>query len=151
MSDYLPIQGRETPNETAEIKAPQTEAFLAAKHEELATDYNVHCLDIAQQVAEKLIADNLAPQIEMVYQENHGEDGYTQIEEFLPERYRGTIKPWHSHYVCCTDTHAFDPILGRPVLKTDYTTLAFGKNIELKICLLPDQVRAELKREKSNN
>lgn len=132
-----------TRHETIEQQTPKTSAYLATKNLELR-DRHAHCGVMSENVARLLIEDGRQPQIEQVYEEVRGEDGRTRVKSFLPEQYRGKLEPWHGHFVCCADGYAFDPIIGRPVPKDDYTRLAFGEEIKMKISSSPDELKRHL-------
>ena len=129
--------------EIHEIKAPKTSKFLATEHERLKEKYT-HCGLIADNVARLLLEDGLTPQIEIVYEEVRDGNGNTVVKSFLPEIYRGKMDPWHGHTVCCTESHVFDPIIGRPVLKPEYSRLAFGENIKMKPSVPPEKIKKHL-------
>lgn len=53
-----------------------------------------------------------------------------------PLRFRGRGGPtWTTHYVCCSDGEAYDPLLGAPVPLAVYSVAVFGEEIDIEpIC-----------------
>ena len=50
-----------------------------------------------------------------------------------PLRFRGSGGPtWTTHYVCCCDGKAFDPLIGEPVPLSGYSIAVFGEEIEIE-------------------
>ena len=105
----------------------KTLAFLESEHKKLTQQYSNNRF-LANEVAKLLMEDGLAPHIEMVYEVRDD-----QVVLFLPQIYEGKMSPWHAHFVCCTENQAFDPILGYPINKENYTKELFGQEIEMKV------------------
>ncbi|MFA6322879.1 MAG: hypothetical protein WCX71_05430 [Candidatus Buchananbacteria bacterium] len=129
---------------TPEPPTPKAAEYLAINHEYLKDIYPLHCATVAEEVAKLIFEDGHTPQIEMVYQETKNEDGSVKPKGFLPKIYQGKIEPWFSHLVCCTQNLAFDPIIGQPVPKDDYTKLAFGEDINMEVQIFPDELKNNL-------
>jgi hypothetical protein len=101
------------------------------------------CVTHAMAVAERLHAAGRAPWIGRIrHVTTRGEDLFH--EPLIPLRFRSSC--WNTHYVCCCDGNAYDPILGQPVRLPDYTRAVFGHEIDVAEHLSPEET-ARLARE----
>jgi len=120
--------------------------FLSGKHESLGKDYRTPdgldaegCMNVAFETASKLLGEGKNPYVELVTK-NLYEDGRFHNGIFRPPSLNSDIS-WYKHVVCCEGSEAYNPILGQPVPKSDYTMLAFGEEIEMKIYFTVDAIR----------
>jgi hypothetical protein len=101
------------------------------------------CVTHAIAVAERLLAERRAPWIgRLRHITMRGENVFH--EPLTPLRFRSST--WNTHYVCCCDGTAFDPILGEPVPLSDYAQAVFGHAIDVAEHLSPEET-ARLARE----
>ncbi|HEX9985873.1 MAG TPA: hypothetical protein VGF69_21615 [Thermoanaerobaculia bacterium] len=56
----------------------------------------------------------------------------------IPRRFTGDqARTWNVHYVCCSGTDVYDPMLGAPVSIEHYSLAAFGKPLDVTEHLSP--------------
>lgn len=65
------------------------------------------------------------------------------VTDLVPRRYEGAIT-WPSHYVCVADDTVYDPVLGSPIPKADYSLEMFGRDIKMNVYYNTDEVRRTL-------
>jgi hypothetical protein len=89
------------------------------------------CVRHASVVAERLIGENREPWIAIVrWIERSGETRFHG--PLIPVRFSGRNPPtWNTHYVCCCDGEAWDPLIGEPIAIERYTTAVFGSDLPL--------------------
>jgi hypothetical protein len=104
-----------------------------------------HAGVVSLEVARLLLAQGERPHIETVYEERHV-GSLTTIVQMTPLSLKGEVPPWFAHNVCCTATEAYDPLLGKPVPKDEYTQLLFGQQISMKIDTPEDRVAETIDR-----
>jgi hypothetical protein len=93
--------------------------------------YPGDCLAHARAVAELLRAEGKQPWIGMLRKVEQREAGRFHAP-LIPRRFSGCSVPaWTTHYVCCCDGLAYDPLLGRPEPLETYSTAVFGCEIPI--------------------
>lgn len=91
-----------------------------------ANRYPADCVAHAMRVAECLIADGASPWIGRI-RDLVVQGGQTISRPLIPLRFSGIGKPqWSSHYVCCNDGLAYDPLIGEPVPIDELAARIFG-------------------------
>jgi len=62
-------------------------------------------------------------------------------EPLIPRRFTGKhARTWNTHYLCCSDGLALDPMLGTPIALDDYAMATFGKPFEITEHLSTEQM-----------
>lgn len=100
--------------------------------------YTADCVTHAAALAALLIDEGRAPWIARLREV--AADFWAPLS---PLRFPATT--WNTHYVCCADGLAFDPILGVPHPLDGYAAAVFGRAIPL-VEHFPPAVTAELVR-----
>ena len=127
--------------------------YLVRKHETLVNDYRTpdgkyreHCGLIAIEVAQRLLAEGKTPRIEKVAEEVH-ERGFIHSLDLVPLIFRDKwTEGWGAHQVCCTDSMAYDPLLGKAVPIKDYCSLMFGKDISMRTLIASEEIKQFINR-----
>ena len=103
-----------------------------------AEEYIAHaeggdCLKHARTIAALLVAEGKQPWIGML----------RDIRQMGVERFHAPLIPrgvtgrnvpaWTTHYVCCCDGAAYDPLLGRREPLESYSTALFGREIPVTV------------------
>lgn len=84
------------------------------------------CVAHAIAIAERLLAEGREPWIgRLRHITTRGSD--VIHEPLTPLRFRTST--WNTHYVCCCDGEAWDPILESPVPLGDYARAVFGHDL----------------------
>lgn len=97
----------------------------------LPDQYAGDCLKHAQAIAERLRAEGRQPWIGMLRKVEEREGGRFHFP-LVPRRFSGRSVPaWTTHYVCCCDGLAYDPLLGRPESLETYSSAVFGCEIPI--------------------
>ena len=87
------------------------------------------CLEHARAMAAQLAAEGKKPWIGMLREFEEREQGRFHFP-LIPLRFKGASAPvWTTHYVCCCDGYAYDPLLDRPEPLATYSTTLFGREI----------------------
>jgi hypothetical protein len=87
------------------------------------------CVRHASVLAKRLLDEGRKPWISIIrWIEQHGETRFHG--PLIPLRFTGRNPPtWNTHYVCCCDGEAWDPLVGEPIAIETYTMTAFGKDL----------------------
>ncbi|MBV9210239.1 MAG: hypothetical protein JOZ52_06400 [Acidobacteria bacterium] len=103
-----------------------------------------NCLTAAMKLCELLFAEGASPWIARVRKTEtvNGEPFHFPL---IP---RGTEvkRAWTTHYVCCSEGFAQEPLAGAPVELESYALEVFGEEIELEVFLTAEELEAELKK-----
>jgi hypothetical protein len=87
------------------------------------------CLKQARAIAAQLAAEGKKPWIGMLREVEERESGRYHAP-LIPRGFSGPQVPaWTTHYVCCCDGYAYDPLLERPEPLETYSTVLFGRAI----------------------
>lgn len=96
-----------------------------------ADTYAGDCFKHARAIAALLAAEGKRPWIGMLREVEQREAGRFHAP-LIPRRFSGPSVPaWTTHYVCCCDGRAYDPLLGRPEPLATYSTAVFGRDIPI--------------------
>ncbi|MBD0370937.1 MAG: hypothetical protein ICV60_08890 [Pyrinomonadaceae bacterium] len=90
-----------------------------------------NCLNAAREIARLLLAEGRSPWIARLRKtELRGEDVFHAplIPRGLPNQLA-----WTTHYVCCCDGLAYDPVAGLPVPLEAYSLEVFGQRIPMEV------------------
>jgi hypothetical protein len=105
--------------------------------------YPGDCVTHACRLAELLFAERKNPWIGRVRDVRQVALG-TFHGPLTPIRLLGSSGPtWTTHYLACEDGYAYDPLVGRPVLLTEYAVMVFGRALAID-CFLDVGATAEL-------
>ena len=107
------------------------EEYLRRVSEEIDDRYFGDCLVRAKEIQALLTAEGREAWIGRLRKtESRGTS--TFHAPLIPLRFRGRSGPaWTTHYVCCADGKAWDPLLGFPVAIDIYSIKVFGDAIEI--------------------
>lgn len=90
-----------------------------------------NCLNAARELSGLLLAEGRRPWIARLRKTEFREAGVFHvplIPRGLPNRLA-----WTTHYVCCCDGLAYDPVAGRPLPLETYSLEVFGHEIPMEI------------------
>jgi hypothetical protein len=103
-------------------------AYLRERSAQLDHELPGDCLVEARKVAEALIADGKRPWIGRIRDQRGDFHG-----PLHPVRFTGWNAPaYTTHYVCCADDLAYDPIIGEPVPVSDVAERLFGRPLDVE-------------------
>ena len=143
--------------------------YLAIKHMFMTERYVdekgriADCHKIANEIYDMLVSEGKFPFLAEFSIEWQTEKPYE--EELVPLRYNREIErdkakvekggegwkdkmvPWKTHFFCCCDGLAFDPIMGEPVPIEEYSTRVFGRR--LPHAVVDERDRATLRTEQT--
>lgn len=103
------------------------EACAAMRPDAYAGD----CREHARAIAELLRAEGCEPWIGVLRKTEELPAG-TFHAPLIALRFHGrTVPAWTTHYVCCCDGQAWDPLLGKPEPLETYSQAVFGIEIAI--------------------
>lgn len=105
-------------------------------------------LDLAIEVARRLLNDGKIPYIVAFIEENNQEDAET-YRHFSPLLYQNQVV-WWCHHVCCSGDMTYDPFLGKPIPIEQYSEFAFGEKISMSIAFDADEIIKLINSKKTN-
>jgi hypothetical protein len=106
--------------------------YLRAISLEMESGYTEDCVIHACALAQLLIDEGRRPWIGRVRETRQlGERVFHA--PLIPMRFTDqAARVWNTHYVCCVDDQAYDPILGAPVAIDRYTDAVFGRALPVE-------------------
>ncbi|HYC61921.1 MAG TPA: hypothetical protein VEK79_20390 [Thermoanaerobaculia bacterium] len=119
----------------------------------MATQYIEDCVAHAVRLAELLSAEDAAPRANPLranpwigrIRDLAVTDEHTISRPLIPVRFSGIGKPqWSTHYVCCNDRLAYDPLIGEPVSIDELALRVFGRTLEVTEAVSPSKVKVLL-------
>ena len=106
--------------------------------------YPGDCVDHAIRIAERLRADGGSPWIGRI-RDLVVAGELTISHPLIPVRFSGIGKPqWSTHYICCEDRLAYDPLIGEPVPVDELAMRVFGRALEVVEVVPASDVKALL-------
>ena len=94
-----------------------------------------NCLAAARELSVLFLAEGQSPWIARLRKtEARGESVFHAP---LTPRVLGVAATWTTHYVCCCDDIAYDPVAGRPIQLEVYSLEVFGERIPTEV-FVPD-------------
>ena len=94
-----------------------------------------NCLTAARELSALLLAAGRSPWIAQLRKtESRGEQVFHAP---LTPRVIGVAATWTTHYVCCCDELAYDPVAGRAIPLETYSLEVFGEQISTEV-FVPD-------------
>jgi hypothetical protein len=110
-------------------------AYLEAQSELVRSGGYWNCLPAAMELSALLCAEGKSPWIARL-RKTKMVQGETFHVPLIP-RGVGVNKAWTTHYVCCCDGMAHDPVAGRPIQLESYSLEVFGEQISLEVFVPP--------------
>jgi hypothetical protein len=101
-----------------------------------------NCLAAARELSALLSAEGKTPWIARL-RETETLDGETFHHPLIP-RGLGVSLAWTTHYVCCCDGLAYDPVASQPAQLEVYTLDVFGKQIAMEVFVAAAELPAYL-------
>jgi len=90
-----------------------------------------NCLAAARKLSALLLAEGRRPWIARLRKrEDRGEEVFHAP---LVARAPGFTAAWTTHYVCCCDGAAYDPVAGKPTSLESYCVEVFGEQIPTEV------------------
>jgi hypothetical protein len=101
-----------------------------------------NCLSAARKLSALLLEEGRCPWIARLRKTEslRGEVFHAP----LTPRVEGVAATWTTHYLCCCDATAYDPVAGRPLQLKVYTLEVFGQHIPLEVFVPPARLAAYL-------
>lgn len=119
--------------------------FLVEEEQRLRASDFWNCLTAASEIASLLIAEGRYPWIVRLRKMGTFKDHLFHFP--LIPRISGPPRTWTTHYVCCCDKLAYEPLRGKPVPLEGYDRELFGEEIEMEVFVssedLPDYLSAK--------
>jgi hypothetical protein len=100
------------------------------------------CLVAARELAALLLAEGRKPWLARL-RRTQDLDGRVFHAPLTP-RVQGVAATWTTHYVCCCDEMAYEPVAGRAVRLEAYGPEVFGLEIPLEVFVAADELPAYL-------
>lgn len=99
-----------------------------------------NCLVAARNLSALLLAENRNPWIARLRKrETIGEHVF-----YGPLIAAGIARAWTTHYVCCCDEMAYDPVAGKALRLEGYTQKVFGEQISMEVFVPAEELPAYL-------
>ena len=99
-----------------------------------------NCLAAARKLSALLLADGRSPWIARLRKTVAVEDEVFHVP--LIPRVQGIAATWTTHYVCCCDGMAYDPVAGRVIRLETYGLELFGSEIPAELFVSADRLKA---------
>jgi hypothetical protein len=116
--------------------------YLLKTSAAMTNGYVADCVTHACAIADLLLRSSRSPWIARVRRTTHTVDGVLH-EPLIPKRFTGTqAVTWTTHYVCCENGAAYDPMLARPVPIDRYCDEVFGLHGPLDVHLSSEATAA---------
>jgi hypothetical protein len=101
-----------------------------------------NCLVAARRLAELLLTEGRSPWIARLRKtETRGEDVFHV--PLIPRRV-GVSRAWTTHYVCCCDEVAYDPVAGKTMRLDAYSQNVFNEQIPMEVFVAYEDLAAYL-------
>ena len=127
---------RDEPNASAALD------YLVRTSAAMTNGYVADCVTHACTLADLLLRSRHAPWIARLHVTRLTSDGVFHVP-LMPKRFTGVqAVTWNTHYVCCVEGAAYDPMLSRPMPIGEYCREAFGLDAALTPHLSPEQTAA---------
>lgn len=101
-----------------------------------------NCLVAAQKLSAALLAEGRSPWLARLRKPvaTGGEVFHAPLTPRVP----GVAATWTTHYVCCCDGTAYDPVAGRPIRLETYVSEVFGGRIPMEVFVSATELPAYL-------
>lgn len=117
-------------------------AYLEAQSELVRSGGYWNCLPAALKLSALLYAEGRSPWLARL-RKTKLVSGQVFHVPLIP-RGLGGKRAWTTHYVCCCDGMAHDPVAGQPLQLETYSLEVFGEQISLETFIPPAELRAKL-------
>ena len=108
------------------------EEYLRELSTAIAERYSGDCLAHAREIRDRLLAEGREAWIGRI-RKIEIRSGSKFHAPLTPLRYRGRSAPtWTTHYVCCSDGMAYDPLFGFPIPLDKFSMAVFGEEIAIE-------------------
>jgi len=106
--------------------------YIRQRSDQMPDRYAGNCLTDARKIAELLARAGASPWLARIRKVSDF-NGSTFHGMLIPLRFlgRGALA-WTTHYVCCCDGAAYDPLVGEPIPLEVYTQTVFGETLVLE-------------------
>ncbi|HEY0079618.1 MAG TPA: hypothetical protein VGB73_13475 [Pyrinomonadaceae bacterium] len=101
-----------------------------------------NCLNAARKLSALLLKAGHEPWIARLRKTESFNGGVFHAP--LTPRVAGVAATWTTHYLCCCDGTAYDPVAGRPLQLESYSLEVFGQQIALEVFVPRAQLAAYL-------
>lgn len=101
-----------------------------------------NCLTAARELSALLSAEGRSPWIARL-RKTQIISGQTFHAPLIP-RGVGIAATWTTHYVCCCDGMAFDPLAGKPLPLETYSAEVFGEQISTEVFVSTEELPSYL-------
>jgi len=101
-----------------------------------------NCLKAARELAALLLAEGRRPWIARLRKTEVA--GEQTFHAPLIPRVPGVTATWTTHYVCCCDDLAYDPVAGRLIRLEAYSREIFGEHLSTEVFVSTDKLPAYL-------
>lgn len=101
-----------------------------------------NCLTAASELSALLLEEGREPFIARL-RKTEPREGYVFHGPLIP-RAPGLKATWTTHYVCCCDGTAYDPVAGVPVALDVYSLEVFGEHVPAEIFVPRERLPAYL-------
>jgi hypothetical protein len=90
-----------------------------------------NCLAAARELSALLLAEGRSPWIARL-RKTKALGGEVFHAPLIPQR-PGVAATWTTHYVCCCDAMAYDPVAGEAIRLEVYSVEVFGEKISMEV------------------
>ena len=101
-----------------------------------------NCLAAARELSALLRSEGRSPWIARL-RKRQRRRGQVFHAPLIP-RAAGVAATWTTHYVCCCDAIAYDPVAGKAIRLEVYSLEVFGEQIPLEVFVPADELSAYL-------
>jgi len=116
--------------------------YLESQHSLLISGEYWNCLTAAKIIARRLLAEGRRPWIARLRKTELRGDAVFHVPLTPPAL--KLLRTWNTHYVCCCDEVAYEPVVGGKVPLESYSADVFEQEIDLEVFVsvhdLPDYV-----------
>ena len=126
--------------ETIKANQPQVIAYLEEQSALVRSGGNWNCLAAARELASLLVSEGRRPWIARL-RKTEMHPTHVFHGPLIP-RVEGVAATWTTHYVCCCDGNAYDPLVGEVLPIETYSLKVFGEQIALEVFAEPGTLHA---------
>lgn len=121
-----------------------SETYLQQQSDLVRSGEYWNCLAAAQELSARLLEEKRHPWIARLRKTEVL--GGSSVHSPLIPRGLGVALAWTTHYVCCCDGMAYDPVAGRPIELEAYSLEVFGQQISPEVFVSSAELPAYLTR-----
>lgn len=101
-----------------------------------------NCLVAARELSKLLLAEGRSPWIVRL-RKTEVVDGQVFHAPLTPQ-VLGVVATWTTHYTCCCDGMAYDPVAGKTIQLEAYSVEVFGKPVPMEVFVPAGELTAYL-------